>query len=621
MQRTAIFLNSVLVTALLVLAAAVPAGAATPAFGRYLTVRFADGTSASERSHLRATEHAAHRRSLNGPQLQQIELPAGVSADRAAERLEHRAGVEFVVAPGEYRADALPDPYFDDPLLPSQWALKNSGQVFMTLAGPNGMTGISGTPTADINAPVAWDALDSTARAREVRLGIVDTGVAYEHQDLAANMLRGKDFYDGDDDPRDYDGHGTHVASIAVAAGDNGVGISGVDPWAKAMPLRASNEEGVFSWAAIDAAVSYGLANGVKVFNGSFGGPDDDPAIESLIAANPGVLFVFSAGNGGSDALGDNHDAANGLGHRFPCDSPLNNVICVGASDWNDQLASFSDYGTSSVDLLAPGASVYAAKPCTTPATDVNDQGECPYDADDPTAPVGLGGGPFAFRLLSGTSMAAPAVAGTAALLWQKCPGLKASQVKTAIVSTVHQLPAVRTKVAYGGRLDAGAALLSVGNCTGVADNGWPVPPPQPAPPGSDGGGGQTGPTGNPPQNPTGDAKPDQGLTFQIIRPRSARVARRSKVSFKLKCSTVCSARITARPLAHGVTFKHFKVKVARRHSGTRVVRVKLPRASLKAIRALLAGRQKVRLRLSVVVSDAAGAASKPVAFTIQLRR
>ncbi|MGK2878257.1 MAG: S8 family serine peptidase [Solirubrobacterales bacterium] len=621
---------ALLVAALTISACALPAFAVAddeddrPDFSQYLTIKFVEGTSSKERLAVRRSIDAVFETSLTSPLLQQASLPEGRSTTAAADSLADNPVVEFAVASGEWAAD-LANPYFDDRFLEKQWSINNYGQVFMSLLVDGNFEDVSGTPGADIDAPEAWDQITPGDLTPE-KIGVIDTGVAYEHTDLVANMIPGSDLYDADNDPRDINGHGTHVASIAAGVGNNAIGTSGVNPWAQVMPLRAADEYGSFSWAAIEQAVAHGIASGVRLFNGSFGGPDGDPAFEALIASNPQALFVFSAGNGGGDQTGDNHDATSGLAHRYPCDIDLPNVICVGASNWLDAMSPFSDYGVASVDLLAPGSSIYSAKPCTVPAPDVDHQTECPYDAADPTAPVGLGGGPFAFQLLSGTSMAAPAVTGAASLLWSKCPTLQSSQIKSAIVGSVTPLAAVQTKVAYGGRLNVANAVSSIGACPAPSDGtDWPTPPEQPSAPGGDGGTtGSTAPT-TPPVIDVGTgsggsakAKP---LTFRITRPRSAKVGRATKVKFRLKCSDVCSARAVVRPLSSGVTFKPFKGKLARGKAGTRTMSVKIPRATLRAVRALLAGHTKIRLRFSVTVADKAGLSSKPIAFSVKLAK
>lgn len=609
-----------IVPALLICALIAPPAQAAdgPDFGRYITVRFSEDSSAADRAAAREAVGADYEVSLSGPTLQQVSVGSG-SVSAAADALEANSNVDFAVPSGTWRADAGHVAFFNDPMLPQQWALDDYGQIFMSRATSSGTQEFSGTAGVDIGAPVAWAGVTPNTLAT-VPIGVIDTGVAYDHPDLAANTVPGGDFYDNDSDPRDPNGHGTHVASIAAGVADNGVGTAGVDPWAKVMPLRAADEAGVFSWAAIEQAVAYGLAHGVKVFNGSFGGPSDDPAFESLIADHPDALFVFSAGNGGSDQVGDDHDLANGLGHRYPCDSALPNVICVGSSDWTDAMSSFSDYGVKSVDLLAPGASILAAKPCLTPAPDAGSQTECPYDAVDPYAPVGRGGGPFGFQLLSGTSMSAPAVAGTAALVWGKCPTLVAAQVKRAVVTTVDPLAPVTTKVAYGGRLDAGNAITSVANCSAAhaATTAWPVPPAQPSSPGTDGGGSGSGSGDGGAAAGGGTAT---GLSFQVIRPSRARISHSKTVKFKLRCSAICSAALTAQPRSAKRSFKKLKLALPARTASTRTVSVKLSSSTLRRLRALLKRHTSVRLRVSIVVTDAAGAAGDPTVFSITLSR
>lgn len=612
----------------LLLASGAARASTGPDFRQYITLRFENSVSSSERSAIRRQVGARFEAALAGTRLQQVSVPLGVPTKLVAHALNLLPAVDYAVASGTWRADDLPA--VDDPFYPSQWSLTNSGQVYMTRYRDGQFSDVSGTPGADIDALAAWNAVDPQALA-PTTIGVIDTGVAYEHSDLAANIApgNGQDFYDGDGDPRDPNGHGTHVASIAAGVASNGIGTVGVDPWAKVMPLRAADQFGNFSWAAIEQAAAYGLANGVRIFNGSFGGPDNDPAFEEIMRENPQALFVFSSGNGGSDAVGDDHDAASGSARRFPCDSNLENVVCVGASNSSDQMSSFSDYGVSSVDLLAPGEDVYAAKPCINPASSANDQGECPFDANasDPNWAVGLAGGPYAFQILSGTSMASPVVAGALALVWGKCPDLASSQVKRAVVDTVATLPAVKSKVAWGGRVDLGAAIASVSSCP-TPSNGsdWPQPPPQPEAPGGDQGGsgsGQSPAQPAPPTLPTPPAAAPRASTlrYSIVRPRRAKISRSRTVKLRIKCNEACAANVEASPRAHGVSFKTIKVERSRKGAGTLVVSLRLSHSSAKNIRALLAAHTSVRLRIAVVVSDAYGAASKRMAFSVKLAR
>jgi hypothetical protein len=224
--------------------------------------------------------------------------------------------------------------------------------------------------------------------------------------------------------------------------------------------------------------------------------------------------------------------------------------------------------------------------------------------------------------------MAAPQVSGAAALLWSKCTDLKSSQIKSLLLNHVDPISTITSKVAFGGRLDVGNAMTALGSCPPTSDGtDWPDPPPPPIDPGGDGGPtGGTGSTGGGPTAGTGNEPPTggtttKGLTFQIIRPLSAKVGKASAVKFKLKCSAICSADVVIQPVASGVVFKKFKGKLKSGKAGTRSVATKVPVSTLRAVRALLAAGTKVRLKFSVVVADKAGAKSKPVAFSVKLSK
>jgi len=246
------------------------------------------------------------------------------------------------------------------------WGLDNTGQP---------VNGVSGTLDADIDAPEAWAISEATTSASAI-VAVIDSGVAYNHLDLVTNMWDGtncKDYngaviaggcnhgYDYEDDDNiplpTTSSHGTHIAGTIAAVKNNSKGIIGVAPQAKIMAIKyngtVSNEI---------KAIDFAIQNGAKVINASFTGADfsqsEYEAIDRFKTA--GGIFVAAAGNGdyyGDPNIGDNHD---GQIHLYPSDYDLDNIISVAATDQNDNLATFSDYGTTSVDVGAPGINIYS---------------------------------------------------------------------------------------------------------------------------------------------------------------------------------------------------------------------------------------------------------------------
>ncbi|MCX6555662.1 MAG: S8 family serine peptidase, partial [Candidatus Aminicenantes bacterium] len=237
-----------------------------------------------------------------------------------------------------------------------------------------------------IAAPAAWEKNTGSA---EVVLAVLDTGVDYRHQDLAANMWRnpgeiaangvdddgngfvddvyGYDFSadeDGgrDSDPMDIDSHGTHVAGIMAAVGDNGAGVCGVNWNVKVMALKSFRPDlhlyDSDSIAAIEYAILMKRNYGVNLvaINASFGGSGENPLHKDAIAeaGDQGIVLVCAAGNDGTD---------NDQTPFYPAGYDLPNIIAVAASDENDQLADFSNYGANSVDIAAPGANILSTFP------------------------------------------------------------------------------------------------------------------------------------------------------------------------------------------------------------------------------------------------------------------
>lgn len=237
-----------------------------------------------------------------------------------------------------------------------------------------------------INAPTAWE---KTVGSPEVVLAVLDTGVDYRHEDLAANMWRnpgetpgngidddGNGFRDdvfgydfasdrlgnNDSDPMDIDAHGTHVAGIMAAVGDNGAGVCGVAWNVRIMALKGFRPDMYIydsdSIEAVEYAVLMKRDYGINLvaISASFGGSSDSPLQSDAIAAagSQGIAVVCAAGNDGTD---------NEATPFYPASYDLPNIIAVAATDSNDQLASFSNYGANSVDLAAPGAGIFSTVP------------------------------------------------------------------------------------------------------------------------------------------------------------------------------------------------------------------------------------------------------------------
>jgi subtilisin family serine protease len=303
-----------------------------------------------------------------------LQTEPGQSVESAIAALRTRAAVRYAEPNYLWRTTAVPN----DARLVDQWSLRNTGQT---------VNGLSGTADADIDAPEAWDL---TTGSDSVAVAIVDSGVAYDHPDLAPNMwtnpgesgggretngvdddhngyvddYRGWDVVgatrasatDSDNDPRDMLGHGTHVAGTIGAVGDNGIGVAGVAWHVRLMPVRVFDGEGVATSADIAEGFAYAGNMGARIVNYSGAGSSFSQAVQDAIASHPNTLYVVAAGNEGRDL-----DAAGN--NTFPCELPPANIVCVAATTQNDSLASFSNYSDTSVDLAAPGTNVLSTSP------------------------------------------------------------------------------------------------------------------------------------------------------------------------------------------------------------------------------------------------------------------
>jgi subtilisin family serine protease len=336
-----------------------------------------------------------------------------VAALRAA--LERRADVRYAEPDVILSKSVAPD----DPDLVRQYAL--------------------GTGTGAISAQQAWDHRTSCAK-----VATLDSGVQYDHPDLKANIWHNAgeikdnnkdddhngyvdDYYGvnipkGRDSATDDDGHGTHVAGIIGGHGNNATGIAGTCWKTSIVPVRFMDSHGRGSTSDAISGMQYAVHAGAKVVNCSFGAPTGSQALHDEIAdaRSKGVLIVVAAGNDGADLEAD---------PSYPASFGDANVISVAATTSDDTLASFSNYDATAVDLAAPGDSIFSTYPTSR------------------------------YKVLSGTSMAAPFVTAAAAMLRAQDPGASYSQIRQRLLSSVDQVPALQGRTATGGRLDLDRAL------------------------------------------------------------------------------------------------------------------------------------------------------------------
>jgi len=316
--------------------------------------------------------------------------------------------------PGEGLGRSKLDSRFpNDTYFSEQWALFNEAQ--------KDTTGYTGINEADIWAPYAWNqSYDSSPTL----VAILDTGVDMEHPDLAANMARDSageviryNAISSDNNVQDKNGHGTHCAGIVGARGNNQIGIAGVAWRSRMIPVQFMDESGSGALSAAIRGIRFAVDSGARVINASWGSYSYSESLAEMLewAQSKGVLVVVAAGNSGTD---------NDTRPSYPADYPFDNIISVGATDNRDRLASFSNYGATKVDIAAPGVGILSTVP--------NEK----------------------YAGKSGTSMAAPYVAGAIALVWSKNPSWSYQKIRQYLFDTSDSLPALKDKIAGGRRLN-----------------------------------------------------------------------------------------------------------------------------------------------------------------------
>jgi len=308
--------------------------------GRKKAASFEEGLSLKRMEHLERSNISV------------LKIKDGKSVEQKIASLENDPNVEY--AEPNYRLY----PYVistDDTSRGELWGLDNTGQT---------VNGTAGTSDKDMDIPEAWAISEGTNAS--VVVAVIDSGVAYNHPDLLANMWDGTscvdengdalgdcnygyDYNSHDKTPLPHDElHGTHVAGTIGAVKNNARGLVGVAPSAEIMAMKFG-----FTTVSEVKAIDFATQNGAKVINGSYGGPSFTQSTYDAIDRfrSAGGIFVAAAGN---------EDVDNESTHSYPSDYDLDNIISVAATDQNDALASFSNYGTTSVDVGAPGVNIYS---------------------------------------------------------------------------------------------------------------------------------------------------------------------------------------------------------------------------------------------------------------------
>lgn len=323
----------------------------------------------------------------------------------------------------------------NDPLYSSLWALHNTGQ--------KDSSGVTGTPGIDINSEAAWNI---STGSKKVIVAVIDTGVDFTIPDLKNNAwinvaeasglagvdddkngyiddIHGYNFVAESGDSADDNGHGSHCSGTIGAQGNDRYGIVGINWDVSIMAVKFISYDGTGTLENAVKAIDYARKNGAQIMNSSWGGLAKSLILQQAVAdANAaGILFVAAAGNNGSD---------NDRAAFYPASYTTDNVISVGAVNNRARLSSFSNFGLTTVHVAAPGENILS------------------------TTPQG-------FETMSGTSMAAPHVAGVAALLLSSEPNLNFKEVKSRIIENARPLFRLKNRVASGGMLDAFAVLAN----------------------------------------------------------------------------------------------------------------------------------------------------------------
>ena len=367
------------------------------------------------------------------PDLFHLKVPATIGTDIAISNLIRNPNVQYAVRNDIYYIDQ--DQVFpDDPRFKRQWALHNAKD-------------------ADIDAPEAWN---FSTGSPQIIVAVFDTGVDYNHEDLATNIwtnpretpgdgvdddgngyvddVYGYDFVNEDGDPMDDQGHGTACAGIIGGVGNNGLGITGINWTVRIMCVKIHNKSGISTAQAVIDGIDYAIVNGAHITSNSYGNRGDkaNEAVRDAIfkAHNAGILCVFSSGN---DGVNTDIDLYYPACHDFTYyEMDYDNIISVTATGRNDK--QYYNWGQETVDMAGCSPSITTTRP----------------------------GNTYTDRF-GGTSAACPHVAGVAALVWGNEPSLTLMEVKTRLMDTVRLVPSLTGLCVTGGTVNAYNALSAGG--------------------------------------------------------------------------------------------------------------------------------------------------------------
>jgi subtilisin family serine protease/subtilisin-like proprotein convertase family protein len=390
------------------------------------------------------------------PDMRQVQLNPGVNLQDALAAYGNDANVVHAEPDYHVKLTSISVPPSDEHYT-EQWDLRNVGQQ-------------GGSLGSDIHMEDAWKKIneleDQGMPLAPVVVAVIDTGVDYTHPDLAPVMWKnpneipdngidddgdgfiddvyGANFVSNNGDPMDDFFHGTHVAGTIAAVADNGIGIAGIAPNAQIMALKFLDDTGSGVESDAIRALTYAWKHGAQITNNSWGGLPKSSAFQTALSQvalpypndpnSKGLIFVAAAGNNGVNIDPPNQGF-------YPASYTNSNVVSVAATDAGDGLAYFSNSGTASVDIGAPGVSIFSTLPMVgTPAMD--------YEGLIP-----------GYGILDGTSMAAPHVSGVLALVWGMHPDWSMQQVIGDVLTSGDTVSSLSSFVKNGKRLDAAKAL------------------------------------------------------------------------------------------------------------------------------------------------------------------